>query len=67
MLVGLLNKPRKAFCRVKKQKSLSTPKYFVTSRVMRDGKLHVVRNERLEVNTFGSATKDKKIGPARVV
>ena len=41
----------------------------MTSRVMRDGKLHVVRprNEWLEVNTLGSATKDKQIGPARVV
>ena len=39
----------------------SSQKSFVTSNAMKDAKLHVVRNEWLEVNTFGSATKDGKM------
>ena len=36
-------------------------KSFVTSRAMNDAKLHVVRNEWLEVSTFGCATKEGKM------
>ena len=36
-------------------------KSFVTSKAMKDAKLHVVRREWLEVNTFGGATKDGKV------
>ena len=36
-------------------------KSFVTSRAMNDAKLHVVRNEWLEVSTFGGATKEGKM------
>ena len=34
--------------------------FFVTSKAMKDAKLHVVRREWLEVNTFGGVTKDGK-------
>jgi hypothetical protein len=36
-------------------------KPFMTSRAMNDVKLHVVRNEWLEVITFGGATKEGKM------
>ena len=36
-------------------------KSFVTSKAMKDAKLHVVRSEWLEVNKFGGATNDGKM------